>query len=540
MNRRKFLKLNLLSLAGVGVAYANPHMGHDMMDHDMMGHEGHDMMGHMGHDMMGHEGHDMDKMPINREIDTSFIQFAKKDLKLLDQKYFPKGEALKALPVLKNESKEKNVFRATIEVKESQIEVIKGKKTKFYTYNGLIPAPKIEVYEGDKVEILVKNTLKEPTTIHWHGLLVPPNQDGNPHDAILAGQERIYHFTIPQDSAGTYWYHPHPHFISSKQVFMGLAGCFVVKAKKDALSHLKEKDLMITDLRLDENAQIPHNTLIDWLNGREGEFVLINGQYQPKIKLASNERIRIYNTSAARYLNLRIQGAKFILVGTDGGLIEKPIFKDEIFLTPASRVEVLIDAAKDGEFKLESGYYDRDKMMVKEEPNTLFLADISFKKEKLQLPKTLRTFKPLEEPKDFKEVIMSEDHMQMNGLMNKNEEELKIALASMFLINGKSFDLNGVDLHSKVGVVEDWIVINKSHMDHPFHIHGTQFELISSKLNGEVKKAEFRALRDTINVRPNEELTLRMKQDFIGHRMYHCHILEHEDLGMMGNLEVNE
>ena len=100
--------------------------------------------------------------------------------------------------------------------------------------------------------------------------------------------------------------------------------------------------------------------------------------------------------------------------------------------------------------------------------------------------------------------------------------------------------LIGFDLHSKVGVVEDWIVINKSHMDHPFHIHGTQFELISSKLNGEVKKAEFRALRDTINVRPNEELTLRMKQDFIGHRMYHCHILEHEDLGMMGNLEVNE
>ncbi|MDD7513766.1 MAG: hypothetical protein PUK08_00930, partial [Campylobacter lanienae] len=130
MNRRNFLKLNLLSLAGVGVAYANPHMGHDMMDHDMMGHMGHDMM---DHDMMGHEGHDMDKMPINREIDTSFIQFAQKDLKLLDQKDFPKGEALKALPVLKNESKEKNVFRATIEVKESQIEVIKGKKTKFYT-----------------------------------------------------------------------------------------------------------------------------------------------------------------------------------------------------------------------------------------------------------------------------------------------------------------------------------------------------------------------------------------------------------------------
>lgn len=110
----------------------------------------------------------------------------------------------------------------------------------------------------------------------------------------------------------------------------------------------------------------------------------------------------------------------------------------------------------------------------------------------------------------------------------------------MFLLNNKIYDLKRIDLSSKVGVVEDWIIINKSHMDHPFHIHGTQFELISSKLNGKIKKAEFRALRDTINVRPNEELRLRMKQDFKGLRMYHCHILEHEDLGMMGNLEVED
>ncbi len=454
MNRRNFLKFNALTLASMGVAYANPM--HDM--HSM------------------HKNHS-----INHDLDTSFINFAPKNLKLLDPKQFPQGEILKALPLLKNESKEKNIFRATLEIKENHIELIKGKKTLFYTYNGLVPAPKIEVFEGDKLEILVKNKLKEATTIHWHGVPVPPDQDGSPHDPILAGEERIYRFEIPQDSAGTYWYHPHPHYTASKQVFMGLAGAFVIKAKKDALSHLKERDLMISDLRLDENAQIPNNNLNDWLNGREGEFVLINGQFKPKIKLATNERIRIYNATAARYLNLRIQGAKFILVGTDGGLIEK-----------------------------------------------------------LELPKNLKIFKPLEEPKEFKEIIMSEDHMQMHGMMGKSESELKIALASMFLINGKSYDLKRIDLSSKLGVVEDWIVINKSHMDHPFHIHGTQFELISSKLNGKVQKAEFRAFRDTINVRPNEELRLRMKQDFKGLRMYHCHILEHEDLGMMGNLEVKE
>lgn len=507
MDRRNFLKFNALSLASLSLAYANP---------------------------MHHAHHNANHTNLN----SSFIDFAPKNLKLLNPNDFPQGERLKALPLLQNESKERNFFRAKIDIEESEIELIKGKKTKFYTYNGSMPAPKIEVFEEDVVEIIVKNKLKEPTTIHWHGVLVPPEQDGNPHDPILAGEERLYRFTIPKDSAGTYWYHPHPHFISSKQVFMGLAGAFVVKAKKDALSHFKEKDLMISDLRLDENAQIPNNNLFDWLNGREGEFVLINGQFKPKITLSTKERLRIYNATAARYLKLRIQGARFILVGTDGGLIEKPLFKDELFLSPASRVECFIDAEKDGEFKLESLYYDRDKMLIKEEKNALFLADINVKKEKIELPKILKVFKPLEEPKEFKEVIMSEDHAQMHGLMQKGEEDLKKALASMFLINNKIYDLKRIDLSSKVGVVEDWIIINKSHMDHPFHIHGTQFELIASKLNGKTQKAEFRALRDTINVRPNEELRLRMKQEFKGLRMYHCHILEHEDLGMMGNLEV--
>ena len=137
-------------------------------------------------------------------------------------------------------------------------------------------------------------------------------------------------------------------------------------------------------------------------------------------------------------------------------------------------------------------------------------------------------------------MILSEDHAKMHGIAKKTQDELKNSLASMFLLNGKIFDMKRVDFSSRVGEVEDWIIINKSHMDHPFHIHGTQFELISSKLNGKVQKAEFRALRDTINVRPKEELRLRMKQDFKGLRMYHCHILEHEDLGMMGNLELRE
>ncbi|MCR2065968.1 multicopper oxidase family protein [Campylobacter helveticus] len=507
MQRRTFLKTSTLALVSTSLSYAMPmHSNHT-----------------------SHQ---------NTPADTSFIHLAPLDLKLLDKKEFPANQALKPLNLLKNESKKKGYFKARIKITEEEIELIKGKKTKFYTYNASIPAPKIEVFEGDEVEIIVENHLKEPTTIHWHGLPVPPNQDGNPHDAILPKESRSYHFTLPQNCAGTYWYHPHPHYITSKQVFMGLSGAFVVKAKKDALSHFAEQDFMISDLRLDENAQIPHNNLYDWLNGREGEFVLINGQFEPKITL-NNEKIRLYNCCSARYLRLRIKGAKFLLVGTDGGLLERGVEKEELFLSPASRAEVFILAPK-GEFKLESLYYDRDKMLVKEEKKDLFLASVEIKNPPLEIPKELRKFKPLDEPKEFKEVILSEDHAKMHGIAKKTQDELKNSLASMFLLNGKIFDMKRVDFSSRVGEVEDWIIINKSHMDHPFHIHGTQFELISSKLNGKVQKAEFRALRDTINVRPKEELRLRMKQDFKGLRMYHCHILEHEDLGMMGNLELRE
>ncbi|TDJ82137.1 multicopper oxidase family protein [Campylobacter volucris] len=513
MNRRSFLKFNALSLASISSIYA-------MGDHSQ-------------HNLHNNTHQEM------KSLDTSFITLENPNIQLLDEKDFPQQQALLNLKLLKNTSKKKNFFRSSIEIKESQIELVKGKKTTCFTYNGTIPGPKIEVYEGDTVEILVKNHLKEPTTIHWHGLDIPPEQDGNPHDPIMPGRERIYRFKIKENSAGTYWYHPHPHYTASKQVYKGLAGAFVVKSKKDALSHLKEQDWLISDLRLDKNAQIPDNNLFDWLNGREGNLVLINGQLKPKITINEMQRIRIYNLCSARYLNLRIKNAQFILVGTGGGLIEKGVEFEELFLAPASRIEVLIKANK-GDYQLESLYYNRDKMLIQEEAKTLFLANINIKEDLNFVPNKLRQFPLLKDATNFKEIIMSEDHMQMHGIEQKQGQELKASLASMFLMNGKVFDMNRIDLQSKLGEVEEWIIKNNSHMDHPFHIHGTQFELISSNIEGKITKPNFRALQDTINVKPGEELRLRMSQKFTGIRMFHCHILEHEDLGMMGILEVKE
>ncbi|MDE5603105.1 MAG: multicopper oxidase family protein [Helicobacter sp.] len=532
MKRRNFLKYNLLGVSAISLY-------------------GIENMLPMHHNMHGNM-HEVSKTPNANTLDTSFITLENENIKLLDPKLLPSNEPLKPLIPLSNQSTQEGIFRAVIEIKEVNVERVKGKKTKIFVYedanakNTSPIAPKIEVFEGDSVEIMVKNHLKESTTIHWHGLPVPPSEDGNPHDLILSGESRVYRFTLPQDCAGTYWYHPHPHYTSSKQVYMGLAGAFVVRSRKDLLSHLKEQDWLISDMRLDSKAQIPSNALSDWLDGREGEFVLINGQYKPQINVDSLQRIRIYNCCSARYLQLRLEDAQlkslsFMLVGTDGGLIEKPIAQDTLFLPPASRVEVLIQNSKIGTFKLKSLYYNRQKMIPKNEQNLIDLATIQIDSTKTQnIPSKLRVFKPLQKAIGEREVVMSEDHSQMSGFSKKDKKALKQSLASMFLINNQKFDMQRTDLKVKIGGVYDFVVTNQSHMDHPFHIHGTQFEVIESLFEGKREKPKFRAKLDTINVRPNETLRLRMKQDYEGIRMFHCHILEHEDLGMMGNLKVED
>lgn len=520
MQRRTFIKYNALATLGFIPLFANPH------DH--------------------HNHHTMSSNTNEEHLNTSFITLEDEKLALFEETYFPQHNIHKPLALLSNTSNKKGFFHAKLEIKETKVELIKGKKTRCYTYKDMhaktqsMVAPKIEVYENDVVKIEVKNSLNEPTTIHWHGLPIPPSQDGNPMDIIPANGYRTYEFKLPNDCAGTYWYHPHPHNTTAQQVYMGLAGAFVVKSHSNPLKEFVESDWFITDLRLDSNAQIPANALSDWLDGREGEFVLINGEYKPQITMDSMQRIRIYNACSARYLNLELQGSSFILVGTDGGLIEKPIERKQLLISPASRVEIFIKNVKKGDFKLISHFYDRDKMIPKNEPKILELANIKLNAEynESKLPKSLRLLPKLQPPTQQIEITMSEDHSKMHNLSTQNKEELKKNLATMFLINNKVFDMNRIDFHVKMGAIYDIVVTNKSHMDHPFHIHGTQFEVIEKKVGTTNEKIEFRALQDSINVRPNESIRLRMKQSFKGIYMFHCHILEHESLGMMGNLSV--
>ena len=502
MQRRHFLRWGM-GVAGMGLLTSRL-AAQGQIDHQNM-----PGMNHGAHDMMPMAGGQQALLPVNT---------------------LPAGRPLAKLPLMPNTANQAGLFRASLTAAPVQVELAPGVKTTAWAYNGSLPGPLIEVREGDTLEIRFHNQLPQATTIHWHGLPVPPDQDGDPHHPIAPGQERLYRFTLPKGSAGTYWYHPHPHHDTPEQVYRGLAGALIVRAADDPLAILPEQHLVISDLRLDNAGQIPGNNDMDWMNGREGQYVLINGQHQPVItQSATMERWRIWNACSARYLRLALPGYTLTLVGTDGGLLEHGQGLDEILLSPGERVEVLVTGQ---ESPLMALAYDRGKMGNPPPEQDLTLAqvrmadDIKGSSPALSLD-NIRQITDPGAPKARKRVVFSEIMAMQNG---KHDMQ--------FLVNGKSFDMNRVDLTSKAGEVELWELYNDSHMDHPFHIHGTQFLVQERELKGKVTPEPYRAWRDTVNLRPYETVRIKLVQQQPGLRMYHCHILEHEGLGMMATLKV--
>lgn len=453
---------------------------------------------------------------------------------LLKPEALHSGDALAALPVLKNESQVKGEFIGTLTAAEHQHQLTKTTPpTACWAYNNALPGPLIELEAGMKVRIRFVNNLKVASTVHWHGLPVPSAQDGGPDDPVAPGASKVYEFQLPAHISGSYWYHPHPLEGSAQQIAMGLAGPIIIRDPQEALGDLPESHWAISDLRLDSQGVIPPHTYGDWVDGREGELVLINGQYRPAITLDSAQRIRIWNMCSARYLNLSLPGCQLIQVGSDGGPIEKALpAQHDILLAPGERMEVLV-SGESGTFALNLLPYNRHPMMSKPPQTAQAIAQVTFSKTAAPaaLATPLRTIAPLPEGTNLLRAVMSE---KMADIMKNKGGTPPRA----FLINGKGFDLQRMDLHSATGKVDHWQIINATTMDHPFHIHGGQFQVIQRVWRGQKSAPPCLMWKDTVNLRPGETVHLLMLQDQPGMRMYHCHIIEHEELGMMGNLMV--
>lgn len=423
----------------------------------------------------------------------------------------------------------------TLEVREAAT-TIAGRAAVAYTYEGTMPGPTLRLRPGDRVRIRLVNRLGEPTNLHFHGLHVPPTGSAdNPFIEVQPGEAFQYDFALPRDHpAGTFWYHPHVHGRVADQVFRGLVGAIIVEGDLDqvpAVAAAAERLLILKDTTLDAQGRVPPPNMMDLMAGREGALVTVNGALGSRLELRPGEvqRWRFVNTSNARYYLLRLAGHRLLQIAGDGGPLPAPVSLETLLLPPAKRAEVLVQAAAPGSYGLAALPYDRGAMMgmmggggASAEVRLLELV-VRGDQVAGQLANTLPRVEDLSgDPVAARRQLVLSEAMGGPGGM-------------VFMIDGRAFDHERVDIRSRLGTTEEWTVRNDADMDHSFHLHTNPFRVVAT--NGQA--IAFRGWEDTVNIRAGESVTLRIRfADFPGRTVYHCHILEHEDLGMMGVVEV--
>jgi len=412
-------------------------------------------------------------------------------------------------------------MRIELEARPTEWKYAGQRSIEGWGYNGTVPGPVIDAKQGVQIEIVFKNSLPEPTLIHWHGLRVPAPMDGTQgvQRPVQPGETFTYRFTPPD--AGTFWYHPHVN--ETHQLESGLYGAFIVRGDNEPVVD-GEKILIFDDLKLDKNGKLAKfGGMIERHDGREGDIRMINGQQEPELTIAAGqiERWRILNASSARYVRLSIGGLPFRIIGTDGGLIEAPVEATEVLLPAADRVEILVGPFKEGQvFSIESLKYNRMTMKKRGSERFATVKVGPAKPSVASIPARLRTIEPL-----------VAGPVQPNRTVNFS---VGISLRNIteFLVNGET---HHHDEKVKAGELQVWDIVNKSMMDHPFHLHGFFFQVLA--VNGEAP--QWRSWEDVVNLPPRSTVRIAwMPDDRPGKWMYHCHILEHHEAGMMGHFEV--
>lgn len=398
------------------------------------------------------------------------------------------------------------------------------------TVNGTSPGPTLRIRPGDRLRILVDNQLSHSTNIHTHGLHVSPSGNAdNPFIEIRPGEKFQYEIDVPGDHpSGLFWYHPHLHHRVAEQLFSGMFGAIVVEDALDALPALTaatERLVLIHDTReAATEAEVTAATMMDMREGREGNLLLINGFSGQRIPAVAgtSEIWRLLNASPARFYRLKLDGHRLQVIARDGGRLAAPEEVDEVTLVPGERTEVFIRPRTEGAYDLRALPVSRGPMGPSAEVQVAAMDVAAGSSEAVALPPSFATVRDLagEPVANTREVSLE---MRMGGGPPR------------FLIDGREFDAGRVDISVKLGTVEDWIVRNIGPMDHPFHLHIWPFQVMEQSAPGPVPAG----WKDVINVPAGGFVRLRIPFEQIGGKtVYHCHILDHEDLGMMAVIEA--
>lgn len=434
-----------------------------------------------------------------------------------------KEQKLAIPPLLEPTEEEGNHVTYRITAQKGAYQIKSGEKTQTLGYNGDFLGPVIRLKKGQDVTFITENQLPTETSFHWHGLKLASSADGGPHQVIAPGQTKTVNFTVEQEAA-TLWFHPHPVGATAAQVYQGLAGLLYIE--DDHSKQLKLPDeygvndfpLIVQDKSFDQDNQLNYQEDATG-DGIQGDTLLVNGTLNPYLETEERWlRLRVVNGSNARNFDFSLsEGQPFYQIATDGGLLNQGVKLTSLRLSPGERGEILVDTQQ-----FRSG----ESFRLLANQNTALTIKINGQK--------ATAFDPKETLNEIKHVAQKD----LQGL--KRQEITLKGMSHMVSINDQKFDPERIDLQAKTGTQEVWEVSNvggmMGGMAHPFHLHGVQFQIISR--NGQPPSENEAGWKDTVLVNPDEQVELLVTFDHPGLFMYHCHILEHEENGMMGQVNV--
>lgn len=447
------------------------------------------------------------------------------------------------------------------------------------TYGGQFVAPVIRARRGDLLRLHFTNSLppggarnilghpRFETNLHVHGLHVTPgsNPDGVAGDDVFrsvasGGGTLDYEHDLSLQPAGSMaLYHPHMHGAVAEQIWGGMIGPIEIDDEPgSALAAYETHELVLKDISVTGGAPAPYDSIADYVTGKQGNLVMVNGQVNPVLGIRPGQvqRWRIFNTSTARFYRLSLEGHSLQVIGTDGGLLDRPYPVSELLVAPAERLDVLVQAsATPGSFRLLALPYDRGGMGMMDGGMGGSMGGMTDDSWGASAQVTLLTLD------DAGAVAQGSLPAQVNpsarritidpASLPRTRFVLSMRMGRGF-INGVSFDemadgtVTAYEHHSKVGTYEVWEIVNQTGMDHPWHQHVNAAQVLSV-VGPDPALAPYADLythapgmKDTVIVPKGGSITLLVPVlDHAGKTVFHCHLVEHEDIGMMGIWQID-
>jgi len=469
---------------------------------------------------------------------------------LLDAR-FGFGDAVSAhtplpIPTLIDAAKQGNAVN--LKAASGRHAFIEGKPTRTYGYSAPVLGPVIRLRRGDEVQMSVENALNTVTTVHWHGLLAPGHNDGGPQQLIQPGEIWRPVLKINQPAA-TLWFHPHPHHDTARQIYMGLTGLIIVDDGSDARLDLPrtygvdDLPIILQDRSFDSDGSIGYHNkdlnALDIAYGARGETVIVNGAIAPVAKVpASLVRLRLLNAANAQNFELRFTDRRtFHVIASDGGFLSAPVMVTQLMISPAERFEILVDFADGEAVALETGPDEEMGVFGRLAPDGSadYVTVMQFEP---TLTKSLVKRAPDRLPElaatTLASAVQRRQFVLDSGLCaGRQQAGSHRDIPALIGINGRAFDPTRVDVETKLETTEIWEITSIG-MAHPFHVHGALFRILS--IEGAPPPAHLTGWKDTVLVEDKAELLVTFNQPATREHpfMYHCHILEHEDAGLMG------